>query len=64
MKRFTTKCVLAVSLMICIPGLALAQGPKGCKHDMLKGQYVFTATGFARAADGPALPRRLSNTSR
>jgi len=59
MKCLTKKCVLGVSLMIGIPGLALAQGPKGCKHDMLKGQYVFTATGFSRAADGSWFPKAI-----
>jgi len=58
MKRLTAKCVLGVSLMICIPGLAVA-GPKGCKHDMLKGQYVFTATGYSRFADGPCFPKAI-----
>jgi hypothetical protein len=58
MKRLTTKCMLGVSLMICIPGLAVG-GPKGCKHDMLKGQYVFTATGYSRLADGSWFPKAI-----
>jgi hypothetical protein len=53
-KRF-----IGVALLNCLPGLALAAGPKGCKHDMLKGQYVFTATGFARAADGSWYPKGI-----
>ena len=56
MKQLITKCALGVSLIIAIPGLAVANGPKGCKHDMLRGQYVFTATGFSRAADGLLFP--------
>jgi len=59
MKQLITKCALGASLIICIPGLAVADGPKGCKHDMLRGQYVFTATGFSRAADGSWFPKAI-----
>jgi hypothetical protein len=45
-----------LSLIICLPGLATATGPK-CNEGMLKGQYVFTASGFTRAAgSGPGTP--------
>jgi hypothetical protein len=59
MKRLVTKCVVGLSAMLCVPGLSVANGPKGCKHDMLKGQYVFTATGFSRAADGSWFPKAI-----
>jgi hypothetical protein len=59
MKRLFKQCAVAASLLLCLPGLAVAGGPKGCKHDMLKGQYVFTATGFSRAADGSWFPKAI-----
>jgi hypothetical protein len=59
MKSLITRSALGFSLMICIPGLATADGPRGCKHDMLKGQYVFTATGYSRAADGSWFPKAI-----
>jgi hypothetical protein len=46
MKR-TLAAILAP--MLCLPGLAMASGPlKQCNVGMLKGQYVFTASGFTR----------------
>ena len=53
------KCAVGAALLLCLPGLAVAAGPKGCKHDMLKGQYVFTATGFSRAMDGSWYPKAI-----
>jgi hypothetical protein len=39
----------ALSLIIGLPGLAAAGGRQKCQDGMLKGQYVFTASGFTRA---------------
>ena len=38
-----------VALSLCLPGLALADTTNRCRVELLKGQYVFTATGFTRA---------------
>jgi hypothetical protein len=60
MNRRIKKWAVGVSLVICIPSIAVAHGPKGCKHDMLKGQYVFTATGFSRAdVNAPWFPKAI-----
>jgi hypothetical protein len=60
MNRHIKKCAVGVLLMICIPGIGMANGPKGCRHDMLRGHYVFTATGYSRAAaDGPWFPKAI-----
>ena len=46
MKR-TSAVILA--LMLCLPALAAATGPtKQCQVGILKGQYVFAASGFTR----------------
>lgn len=45
-------------LILCLPGLAAADDPKSkCKEDILRGQYVFTASGFTRAPNSvPGTP--------
>lgn len=55
MKR-TLPVILA--LILCLPGLAAANPDRRCKgNDMLKGRYVFTASGFTRpASSGPGTP--------
>lgn len=40
-------------LILCLPGLAAADPPKGCNVTMLKGLYVFSGTGFQRPPDSP-----------
>jgi hypothetical protein len=58
-KERTMKRMLAatLSLIICLPGLATAAGRQKCQEGMLKGQYVFTASGFTRApGSGPGTP--------
>ncbi len=46
-----------LALILCLPGLAAADPTKKCKDDILKGQYVFTASGFTRPpASGPGTP--------
>ena len=47
-----------LSLILCLPGLAAADDPKSkCKEDILRGQYVFTASGFTRAPNSvPGTP--------
>jgi len=48
---------VAIAAALCLPGLAAADPAKRCKDEVLKGQYVFTATGFTRpAASGPGTP--------
>jgi hypothetical protein len=54
MKR-TLAAVLPLAL--CLPGLAAADPAKKCRDDILKGQYVFTASGFTRPpGSGPGTP--------
>jgi hypothetical protein len=54
MKR---KLAAIVPLILCLPGLAAADITNRCKDVILKGQYVFTASGFTRApASGPGTP--------
>ena len=44
-------------LVLVLPGLAAADVTQRCKVEALKGQYVFTASGFTRAAgSGPGTP--------
>jgi hypothetical protein len=57
MKGLMIKCLATIPLMLCLPGLAAADPTKKCKDDILKGQYVFTATGFTRPpASVPGTP--------
>ena len=48
MKHLTTKCAAIFPLILCLPGLAAADATNRCTNDILKGQYVFTASGFTR----------------
>jgi hypothetical protein len=43
------KTLALAALSLLIPGLALADTANRCKVELLKGQYVFAATGFTRA---------------
>ena len=54
----SSKALAAIlPLLLCLPGLAAADPSKKCKDDILKGQYVFTASGFTRPlASGPGTP--------
>jgi hypothetical protein len=57
MKGLMIKCAATIPLILCLPGLAAADHPKKCRNDILKGQYVFTASGFTRpAASLPGTP--------
>ena len=51
------------ALLLCLPGLAAADAAKRCRNDLLKGQYVFTATGFTRAPNSvpgsPWVPKAI-----
>jgi hypothetical protein len=54
MKSLVTPCAAALSLLLCLPGHAAE--PK-CRPELLKGRYVFTATGFTRAPNSaPGTP--------
>jgi hypothetical protein len=49
--------VTVVPLLLCFPGLAEADLQNRCKVQILKGQYVFAASGFTRAPNsGPGTP--------
>lgn len=53
--RKTLAAVLA--LLLCLPGLAAADRGQKCNENILKGRYVFTASGFTRPpASGPGTP--------
>ena len=57
MKGLIIKGVATLSLILCLSGLAAADPTKKCKDDILKGEYVFTASGFTRAPNsGPGTP--------
>jgi hypothetical protein len=57
MKCLMKKCAAVLPLILCVPGLAGAEPPNRCKDDILKGQYIFTASGFTRAPNsGPGTP--------
>lgn len=48
------------AMLLSISGAAVAHGPKGCKHGILRGQYVFSATGFTRTnLDSPWVPKAI-----
>jgi hypothetical protein len=57
-EKFMKKVLIAaLPLILCLPGFATAEPTKKCKDDILKGQYVFTASGFTRPpASGPGIP--------
>jgi hypothetical protein len=42
-----------LALLLFLPGLAAADPTARCDVDILKGEYVFTATGFTRAPGSP-----------
>lgn len=57
MKARMTTCSVALSLALSLPGFALAAPPFRCSNATLKGNYVFTATGFTRApGSAPGTP--------
>jgi hypothetical protein len=59
MKRASV--ILAV--ILSLPGFAAADPTKRCRDNLLKGQYIFAASGFTRAADSlpgtPWVPKAL-----
>jgi hypothetical protein len=55
MKSLITPSAAVLSLLLCLPAFATA--PLKCKTELLKGKYVFTATGFTRAPNStPGTP--------
>src|SRR5262245_33880873 len=42
------KCGVAFALMLCLPAISFADTTARCGVGILKGQYVFTASGFTR----------------
>ena len=43
------KCGMAFALILCLPAISAADTTARCTVGILKGQYVFTASGFTRA---------------
>src|SRR5262245_40826546 len=55
MKVLIAKCAAISLLILCLPGLAAAQPTNRCKNDnILKGTYLFTASGFTRPPNRPS----------
>src|SRR5436189_210693 len=54
---------IAISAALCLPALGAAEPTKKCRNDILKGQYVFTASGFTRppgtAPGTPWVPKAI-----
>ena len=50
MKALMAKCAAIFLLILCLPGLAAADPTSRCTANILKGTYVFTASGFTRAS--------------
>jgi hypothetical protein len=48
MKHLIAKGSATVPLLLCLSGLASAEPTNRCTNEILKGQYVFTASGFTR----------------
>lgn len=63
MKHLITRCVAIVALILCLPGLAAADVTNQCKDTILKGNYIFTATGYTRppgsAPGTPWVPKAI-----
>ena len=56
-KAVMTKCAAVAALMLCLSGLATADPTARCTENILRGTYVFTATGFTRAVNSvPGTP--------
>jgi len=47
------RCAVALALLGCLPGPAAADATNRCNAAILKGQYLFTASGFTRAPGSP-----------
>ena len=55
MKGLIAKCAAIFLLVLCLPQLAAAQPTNRCKDEnILKGTYVFTASGFTRPPTSPS----------
>jgi hypothetical protein len=48
MKHLIAKVAATFPLLLCLSGLAAAEPTNRCTNEILKGQYVFTASGFTR----------------
>jgi len=57
LKTPIAKCVTFLPLLLCFSGSVAADTTNRCGAEILKGQYVFTATGFTRAVNSvPGTP--------
>jgi hypothetical protein len=54
MKHLITQFVATLTLILCLPGLAAADATNRCNNGILKGHYIFTATGYTRAPGSAA----------
>lgn len=57
MTHLITRFVTTLTLILCLPGLAAADPTSRCTDDILKGHYIFSATGYTRApGSAPGTP--------
>jgi hypothetical protein len=57
MNGIVAKCAITLPLLLGISGLAAADNLNSCRDAILKGRYVFTASGFTRPPDStPGTP--------
>lgn len=54
MNKLMTRCAAILPLILCLPGLADARPTNRCTEDILRGDYVFTASGFTRPPESKA----------
>ena len=50
-KGLLTRCAATFPLILCFSGFAAADPTNKCNDNILRGQYVFTATGFTRPSN-------------
>jgi len=53
MNTLTAKCAAILVLALCLPGFAAAEPRNRCDENILRGHYVFTASGFTRPPSSP-----------
>ena len=57
MKAIFNKCAISLTVILTIPGIAAAKPTSTCDDGLLRGPYVFTASGFTRAPNSaPGTP--------
>jgi len=54
MKNLIPRCIASVAFILCLPSIAAADVTNRCKDTILRGHYIFTATGYTRPpSSGP-----------